>query len=123
MSSKSGTVLDRIIEQTMKDLVDRQASVPLEELEAKIETLEPATPFESQLRAGSPGLIAEFKRASPSKGLIAGDLDPVDVAHDYFAAGAAAASVLTDGPFFQGSLEDMTRVSNAARSFSPRRAV
>ena len=123
MTSKTGTILDKIVEQTVIDLEKRKRSMPLSELEARIGDLAEAAPFEQLLRLGNPGLIAEFKRASPSKGVIAGDLDPVDVARDYFSAGAAAASVLTDEPFFQGSLADMQRVSWLARTFEPQRAV
>ena len=123
MTSKTGTILDRIVEQTSADLAQRRQAVPIEDLETRVETLAPAVPFESLLRAGNPGLIAEFKRASPSKGLIAGELDPVDVARDYFKGGAAAASVLTDEPFFQGTLRDMEQVAELAHQFEPARAV
>ena len=123
MTSKTGTILDKIIEQTTIDLDKRRGTTPLADLEVQVRDLPEAASFESLLRAGNPGLIAEFKRASPSKGVIAGDLDPVDVTRDYFSAGAAAASVLTDEPFFQGSLADMQRVSWLARTFEPQRAV
>jgi indole-3-glycerol phosphate synthase len=123
MSSRTGTILDRIIDRTTADLETRKSSVPINELESRISTMDAAVPFETALRSQSPGLIAEFKRASPSKGLIAGDLDPVDVARDYFQGGAVAASVLTDEPFFQGSLQDMDRVSGIAHQFDPPRAV
>jgi indole-3-glycerol phosphate synthase len=123
MSSKTGTILDRIIEQTVIDLEERKKTVSLADVESTIDSLPKPAPFEAPLRAANPGLIAEFKRASPSKGLIAGDLDPVDVALDYFAAGAVATSVLTDGPFFKGSLTDMQRVSEVANAFEPARSV
>jgi indole-3-glycerol phosphate synthase len=59
------------------------------------------------------GLIAEVKKASPSAGVIAQSFEPVKIARTYESAGANAISVLTDGPFFQGSLSDMTRVRAA----------
>jgi indole-3-glycerol phosphate synthase len=123
MSSRTGTILDKIVDRTSNDLITRKQSVSLSDLEQKIAKLSPAVPFERLLRSANPGLIAEFKRASPSKGLIAGDLDPVDVARDYFQGGAVAASVLTDEPFFQGTLQDMERVAELAHQFDPPRAV
>lgn len=121
--SRTGTILDRIVEQTSVDLEARKATISLSDLERRIATRGDAVAFESLLRTGNPGVIAEFKRASPSKGLIAGDLDPVDVARDYFAGGAAAASVLTDTPFFQGTLDDLEQVAEIAHGFTPSRAV
>jgi indole-3-glycerol phosphate synthase len=123
MSSRTGTILDKIIERTTVDLETRRSEISLTYLEERIATMDPAVPFESLLRSQNPGLIAEFKRASPSKGLIAGDLNPIDVARDYFQGGAVAASVLTDEPFFQGTLQDMERVADVAHEFDPARAV
>ena len=65
-------------------------------------------------RAARANIIAEFKRASPSKGLIDGDKDPATVALVYEKAGAAAMSVLTEEDFFQGSLDDLTKARAAA---------
>jgi indole-3-glycerol phosphate synthase len=63
--------------------------------------------FRGALAARTPAIIAEVKKASPCKGLLAADFDPARLAADYQRGGAAAVSVLTDGPFFQGSLADL----------------
>ncbi len=63
--------------------------------------------FRAALTARAPAIIAEVKKASPSKGVLSTDFDPTRIARSYEAGGAAALSVLTDGPFFQGSLADL----------------
>lgn len=122
MTSRTGTILDQIVERTSADLATRRKNAPLDRLASQIAEMGDAAPFAGPLRTGNPGLIAEFKRASPSKGLIAGGLDPLDVATDYINGGATAISVLTDGPFFQGSLDDLARVSAVAHEAAPVRA-
>jgi indole-3-glycerol phosphate synthase len=75
---------------------------------AKAESLPPARTFADVLRGGT--IIAEMKRRSPSGGVLRPDLDPLALARDYAAAGVAAISVLTDGPDFGGSLDDLAAV-------------
>jgi len=94
--------------------------VPLPELKRRLRDAPPVRDFAAAI-SGKPGhpvrIIAEFKRASPSKGPIRTDLDPVEVALGYEAAGASAISVLTDRTFFAGGLRDLERVR--ARSSVP----
>lgn len=71
--------------------------------------------FRGALEAKAPAIIAEVKKASPSKGVLAADFDPARTAADYERGGAAALSVLTDGPFFQGSLADLESARGAVR--------
>src|SRR6266496_6272280 len=73
--------------------------------------------FRDQLRRaaqGGPAIIAELKKASPSKGLIRADFRPAELARELELASAAALSVLTDEPFFQGSLDHLQQASSSA---------
>lgn len=105
------TVLDDILVETRKTIAADQAAIPAAQLEAELDNLPPCRDFHAALAAGdSVQLIAEVKRASPSAGLIREDFDPVMIAQCYQRAGAACISVLTDQPFFQGSLEFLRQV-------------
>jgi indole-3-glycerol phosphate synthase len=77
------------------------------ELEAAAAARENFRDFRAALKATKPAVIAEIKKASPSKGTLAHDFDPASIARQYAAGGAAALSVLTDEEFFQGSLKDL----------------
>ena len=104
-------ILDEILAQTRQAVAMARGQLPLAKLEQQLATAPPRRDFYAALR-GKPGLacIAEFKRRSPSKGWIKQDADSAAVASAYQTAGAAAISVLTDGPFFGGSLDDLRRV-------------
>ena len=104
----SGTFLDRILPQTRKDLEDRKQRVPFSGLEAWLEKAPKVQDFKVALTDSEVKLISEIKKASPSKGQFVEKLDVAALARLYAKNGAAAISVLTDTPFFQGSLEDMS---------------
>ena len=111
---ETGTVLDRIVARTKTDLDERKSRVPESELRAGIASQLPAVDVEAALKGETVKVIAEFKRASPSKGHFEVDIEPHSVASAYIAGGAAAISCLTDGPFFEGSLDDLATVASAA---------
>jgi indole-3-glycerol phosphate synthase len=108
----NASILGRIFAAKRQELDTRMASMPLEAVREAARRAPTPRNFLAALRARRPAIIAEIKRASPSKGDILPDLDPAVVAHDYQAAGASAISVLTDR-HFKGSLEDLKTVRTA----------
>jgi indole-3-glycerol phosphate synthase len=115
MSTNADTILASILAKTRSTVATAKKAVPLADLERKV-THRPrgwASALRRQAAIGT-AVIAEIKKASPSKGLIRADFDPAWLAARYRAGGAAALSVLTDEPYFQGSLRNLELASAAA---------
>ena len=111
------SVLDTILMRKAEEVAARRAERPLAQVRGIAEAQSPARGFVDAIRnkhrAGLPAVIAEIKKASPSKGLIRADFDPAVIARSYEAGGAACLSVLTDVDYFQGS-DDYLRQARAA---------
>lgn len=114
--ASTGTILDRICARTLTDVAARKASVSTASLEQRAAKRPQPVDFASALRQSQLAVIAEIKRASPSRGRFPVDIDPAAVTTDYLAGGAAAISVLTDEPFFQGSLADLEVAARVAHA-------
>jgi indole-3-glycerol phosphate synthase len=108
------TILDEIVASKQREVAIARRRLSLEELLAQTPTAPPVRDFRARLaRKGSISLIAEVKKASPSAQVIREDFDPVAIARTYEAHGAACLSVLTDTPYFQGTLQDLAHVRAA----------
>ena len=106
----TGTILDKIVDAKRDELARHKRETPLSDLEGRVK----ASPFPLNLSGALWGesvrLIAEVKKASPSKGVLLEDYDPVAIATEYADNGAAAVSVLTEADYFQGSLGHLEAV-------------
>lgn len=112
-SIRRGTILDEIMTFHRENLPKIMREVPMENVRAFAQTAPPALDFHEALKAPGLSLIAECKKASPSKGLLVPKYDAVALAKDYVKGGASAISVLTDARHFQGSLADLRDVKEA----------
>jgi indole-3-glycerol phosphate synthase len=113
------TILDEIFTYKKIEVARRKQEKSLVEVRAEVQRAVPPLDFAAALRTwqvihGTPALIAEVKKASPSKGLLAPDFDPVRLARIYQENGAAAISVLTDAKYFQGSLDYLRQIAALA---------
>ncbi len=106
-------ILDDIVADKREELAELKRLVPLVELKAESRDKEPTRDFKGALTKDGVRIITEVKKASPSKGLIRADFDPVAIASIYEEYGAAAISVLTEKKYFQGDLKYLTDVKDA----------
>src|SRR5690606_29647447 len=120
MTQPAGTrpdVLQDILRRKHEEVAERAARTPLRELSARAADAPPvrgfATAIEAKIAAGNAAVIAEVKKASPSKGVIRAGFDPAAIARSFDAGGAACLSVLTDVDFFQGA-DDYLRQAREA---------
>lgn len=107
------TILDHIVDVKRREIAAARTATPEAVLLRQVASAPPPRDFLAALRQRGPGplrLIAEIKKASPSKGVIRDDFQPIEIAKIYRDSGAAAISVLTDTPHFQGSLDVLRRV-------------
>ncbi len=113
--TEPNNILEEIVWHKEAEVEMLREKVPLRELQKQAMTAPPTHDFVAALRNGKtmPALIAEIKKASPSKGVIREDFDPVEIAQQYQRAGASCLSVLTDQKFFQGSFDNLAIVRTA----------
>lgn len=116
MNEMAQTILDKILETKRKEVAELHKRFDLAQLKAAAHDAPPARNFFAAVTGkpnGRVNLIAEVKKASPSAGVIRADFDPVAIAKQYEAGGAAAISVLTDEQYFQGSLDYLRDIRQA----------
>ncbi|EAQ68072.1 indole-3-glycerol phosphate synthase [Synechococcus sp. RS9909] len=108
-------ILEKIVWEKDREIATARERMPLEQLKSKVAQLPPAKDFLAALRSApvAPAVIAEVKKASPSKGVIRDDFDPVAIARAYAAGGASCLSVLTDKTFFQGGFDVLVEVRDS----------
>lgn len=113
--AEPNNILEEIVWYKETEVEQMREKLPLKELQKKALSSPPTRDFVAALRQGKtkPALIAEVKKASPSKGVLRADFDPVEIAKAYEEGGASCLSVLTDKKFFQGSFDNLSLVRAA----------
>jgi indole-3-glycerol phosphate synthase len=112
-------ILEKIVWHKETEVARQRALVPLSKLQQQVQAMPATKGFVSALRRQTtadpsrPAIIAEVKKASPTKGVIRADFDPVAIARSYEAGGATCLSVLTDSEFFQGSFDYLSQIRQA----------
>jgi indole-3-glycerol phosphate synthase len=114
--TSTGTILDAILERSAADLQRRKSEIPANALMEIARTRSAPVSLRASLSRPGISVIAEIKRASPSRGRFPVEVDPASVAAEYAAGGAAAISVLTDEPYFLGSLDDLEAAAEIAHA-------
>ncbi len=107
------TILERILEVKRAEVATAKERSPLSSLESRVRAAAAPRDFVGALRARRPAVIAEVKKASPSRGVLRENFDPAAIAASYERAGAACLSVLTDREFFQGASSHLTQAKRA----------
>ncbi|HED33031.1 MAG TPA: indole-3-glycerol phosphate synthase TrpC [Gammaproteobacteria bacterium] len=117
--SKTPDILQKILSRKMQEIAEAEALEPLPALRQRAAAALPVRGFiqaiENKIAAGQAGVIAEIKKASPSKGVMRAHFVPADIAKSYEAGGAACLSILTDRDFFQGSAEYLMQAREATQ--------
>ena len=115
--SDTPDILKKIIQRKWQEIEARSASVSIDQLQQQIKAASPCRGFvdsiAAKIDAGKPAVIAEIKKASPSKGLLRENFQPAEIAASYAKGGAACLSILTDRDFFQGSEDYLQQARQA----------
>ncbi len=119
MTQRTETILDRIVEHKRAELAAAKAAVSLARMRALAEAAPAVRDLAAALRGPRIALIAEVKKASPSRGVLRPDFEPVSLAREYAEAGASAISVLTDERHFQGTLGHLRAIREALPAGPP----
>ncbi|MBW4674563.1 MAG: indole-3-glycerol phosphate synthase TrpC [Desmonostoc geniculatum HA4340-LM1] len=114
-NSEPNNILEEIVWHKEQEVDQMRERLPLRELQHQVLSAPPTRDFVAALRQGKtkPAVIAEVKKASPSKGVLRADFDPVAIAQSYEQGGASCLSVLTDAKFFQGSFDNLAKIRAA----------